>query len=140
MTGASNLIVAKVGDVLPEIVFGPITRGMLALYAGASGDHNLIHIDIDVAKASGMPDVFAQGMLSFGVLARVASEWAGVERLRSFGARFVSMIAVHDLITCGGEIIERFEEDGEIFARVAMTARAQDGRETLAGVAIVKLN
>ncbi|WP_337187922.1 MaoC/PaaZ C-terminal domain-containing protein [Phenylobacterium sp.] len=136
----AHLTAAQVGDVLPEIEFGPITRGMLALYAGASGDHNLIHIDLDMAKASGMPDVFAQGMLSFGVLARVPTEWAGAERLKAFGARFVSMTQVHDLITCRGEIIEVFEVAGTRDAKIALTAMAQDGRKTLAGEAIVQLS
>ena len=131
---------AKIGDQLPPFTFGPISRATLALYAGASGDHNPIHIDTDMAKASGMPDVFAQGMLSFGVLARVPTEWAGAARLRSFGARFVSMTQVHDLITCAGEITETFEADGERRARVAVTATAQDGRRTLTGEAVVALD
>lgn len=139
MTSAS-LTAVQVGDVLPKIQFGPITRAMLALYAGASGDHNHIHIDIDMAKKAGMPDVFAQGMLSFGVLARVPTEWAGADRLKSFGARFVSMTQVHDLITCQGEVTERFEADGEHLARVALTATAQDGRKTLTGEAVVRLS
>jgi acyl dehydratase len=133
------LLDAKVGDALPPIMFGPISRGTLALYAGASGDHNLIHIDSDMAKSSGVDDVFAQGMLSFGVLGRVPAEWAGQERLRSFAARFVSMTQVHDLITCGGEITELFEAEGERRARVAMIATAQDGRTTLTGEAVVAI-
>ena len=137
---AAMSLVAKVGDQLPAITFGPISRATLALYAGASGDHNPIHIDSDMAKASGMPDVFAQGMLSFGVLARVATEWVGPDRLRSFGARFVSMTQVHDLVTCTGEVTECLEVDGERRARVAVTATAQDGRKTLTGEAIVALD
>jgi acyl dehydratase len=127
----NSLSTTKVGERLPEIRFGPISRATLALYAGASGDHNAIHIDSDMAKAAGMPDVFAHGMLSFGVLARVPTEWAGVDRLRSFSARFVSMTQVHDLITCSGEVVERFD---------AVTATAQDGRKTLTGEAIVALD
>jgi acyl dehydratase len=51
----------KVGDRIIDKTFPKITRAMLALYAGASGDHNPIHIDSDFAKAAGFPDVFAQG-------------------------------------------------------------------------------
>ena len=130
----------KVGDRLPGLTFGPITRATLALYAGSSGDHNAIHIDSDMAKAAGLPDVFAQGMLSFGVLARVPTEWGGVNRLRSFAARFVSITQVHDLITCAGEVVERFQKDGEQLARIAVTATAQDGRTTLSGEALVALD
>lgn len=139
MVKAEHPLQAKVGDNLPQIVFGPITRATLALYAGASGDHNPAHIDIDFAKKAGMPDVFAHGMLSFGVLARVPTQWAGTQRLRQFGARFVSMTQVHDRITCGGQITEILEWEGETCARVALTATAQDGRNTLTGEAIVAL-
>lgn len=128
---------ADVGAKLPPIEFGPITRTMLALYAGASGDHNPIHIDIDMAKRSGVPDVFAHGMLSFGVLSRCASNWAGMKRLRSFSARFVSITHVNDIINCSGIVVERYDEDGETRLRIAMEARAQDGRTTLKGEAIV---
>ena len=129
-----------IGDTLPEMQFGPISRKVLALYAGASGDHNPAHIDIDFAKAAGLPDVFAHGMLSFGVLSRVVTEWVGGEQLRSFGARFVSITQVHDLITCRGTVTETFEEDGERRARVEVSATAQDGRQTLLGQAVIALD
>lgn len=138
MTG-STPATAKIGDHLPQVVFGPISRATLALYAGASGDHNPIHIDIDMAKGAGLADVFAQGMLSFGVLARVPKDWAGIDNVRTFGARFVSMTQVHDVITCNGEIVEIVRENGEKRARISLTATAQDGRKTLVGEAIVAL-
>ncbi len=129
-----------VGENLPELKFGPVTRATLALYAGASGDHNPAHIDIDFVKKAGLPDVFAQGMLSFGVLTRVVTQWAGIGKLREFGARFVSITQVHDVITCNATVIERFEADGEQRMRLAVVATAQDGRETLNGDAVVALD
>ena len=56
-----NLSNVQVGDQLPELELPPITREQLALFDGASGDHNPIHIDIDFARRAGMPDVFAHG-------------------------------------------------------------------------------
>lgn len=134
-----DLRAIAVGDELPSVEFGPISRRMLALYAGASGDHNPVHIDIDFAKSAGLSDVFAHGMLSFGVLSRVATDWAGISRLREFGARFVTITQVHDLITCKGRVTERFDVDGEPRARLALVAVTQDGRETLKGDAVVAL-
>lgn len=127
------------GQTLPEIEFGPISRAQLALYAGASGDHNPAHIDIDFARKAGLPDVFAHGMLSFGVLARAVTGWSGIGSLREFGARFVSITQIHDLITCSAVATECFEEDGEARARLDVVAKAQDGRETLTGTAVVSL-
>ena len=127
------------GDVLPGLQFGPISRSTLALYAGASGDHNPAHIDIDFAKKAGLKDVFAHGMLSFGVLSRAVTEWAGAERLVSFGARFVSITQVHDLIDCRGTVVECLGEGDERRARIEVIATAQDGRQTLVGEALVSL-
>ena len=54
----------QVGDTLPPLALPPLTRHTLALYCGASGDHNPIHVDIDFARSAGLPDVIAHGMLS----------------------------------------------------------------------------
>lgn len=139
MITITNMKDASVGDILPEVQLGPISRAMLALYAGASGDHNPAHIDIDYAKQAGLPDVFAHGMLSFGAMAQVVTRCAGVERVRAFGARFVSIVQVHDVITCSGTVTELFREDDEERARIAVIASAQDGRRVLTGEAVVAL-
>lgn len=135
----TDIKTAEIGAKLPEVKFGPISRATLALYAGASGDHNPAHIDIDFAKKAGLPDVFAHGMLSFGVLTRVVTQWAGAAKLREFGARFVSITQVHDLVTCSATIADRFEADGETRVKLSVVATAQDGRETLNGDAVVAL-
>lgn len=49
---------ARAGDALPGFTAGPISRHALALYCGASGDHNPIHVDLDFARSAGMDDVF----------------------------------------------------------------------------------
>ena len=65
----------QVGHVLPALQLPAVDRTMLALYAGASGDHNQIHIDIDFARRARMPDVFAHGMLSAAYLGRLLTLW-----------------------------------------------------------------
>ena len=76
----------QVGDVLPELQLPSVDRTTLALFAGASGDHNPMHIDIDVARRAGMPDVFAHGMLGMAWLGRVVTAWAPQSQLRTFDA------------------------------------------------------
>ena len=65
----------EVGSEIPPLTSKPISRHTLALYCGASGDHNPIHVDLDFAKAFGMPDVFAHGMLSMAYLGRMLTAW-----------------------------------------------------------------
>ena len=61
----------KVGDTLPALVKPPVNRVQLALYAGASGDHNPIHLDEDYAKATPFNGRIAHGMLSASFISTI---------------------------------------------------------------------
>ncbi|NYZ15794.1 dehydratase [Azospirillum sp. RWY-5-1] len=136
MTDLAN---AGPGDALAPVLFGPITRTTLALYAGASGDHNPAHIDIDFARKAGLEDVFAHGMLSMAELARVVTRWAGLGRVESLSTRFLAITPVGATVTCRGEVVERFERNGEPRLRVALTAEIDGGVRTLAGEAVLRV-
>jgi acyl dehydratase len=129
---------AQVGDALPEVVFGPYTRKLFALYAGASGDHNAVHIDTDFARAAGIDDVFAQGMLSMAPYARVVTDWAGIGRLESLEARFMAITPVGVTGRFTGRVVERFEEDGVPKLRVALAAHIDGNIQTLGGEAVIR--
>ena len=79
-----------VGDRLVNKTFAPITRHTLALYCGASGDHNPIHVDSDYAKRAGFPDVFAHGMLVMAYLGQALTDAVTPAAIRSFSTRFFS--------------------------------------------------
>lgn len=136
---ATHTDAISVGTKLPDVVRGPISRTTLALFAGASGDHNPIHIDTDFAKAAGLPDVFAHGMLSMAYLAQLLTGWLPQAQLRRWQARFVSITPVLATIRCQGEVTELFEEAGERRARIRISAGVEGGAQTLAGEAIVAL-
>ena len=129
----------NVGDQIPEFLAEPITRTTLALYAGASGDHNPMHIDSDFAREAGMEDVFAHGMLGMAYLGRLLTNWMPQRALREFKTRFVAIVHVHDSLTCHGKVVEKFEENGEKRVRLELTAKNQDGEVKLAGGAVVAL-
>ena len=99
-----NLDNASVGDKIPDLVIEPITRSTLALYAGASGDHNPIHIDLDFAKEAGMKDVFAHGMLIMAYLGRTVTNIVPQSNLKNFNVRFSSITNIGDILTCSGEV------------------------------------
>jgi acyl dehydratase len=54
-----------------------LSRGDLVNYAGVAGDANPIHWHEGIAKAAGLPDVIAHGMLTMGLGAGFASAWSG---------------------------------------------------------------
>jgi len=126
-----------VEDELPPLVFGPLTRHTLALYCGGSGDHNPIHVDIDFAKKAGMEDVFAHGMLSMAVLARLLINWVPQEQIRDYGVRFMSITPVHATISCKGTVEEKLNIDGEQCVRLKLVTELDDGTVTLTGSATV---
>lgn len=129
----------RVGDVLPPLTLPPISRRTLALYAGASADHNPLHIDSDAAHAAGWPDVFAHGMLSAAYLGRMLVAWAPQERLRSLNLRFSSITHLQETPTCTGEIVEKIEQDGERCVRVAIRCANQKDDSRLVGEALIAL-
>jgi acyl dehydratase len=127
----------QVGTEIPPLEFPPIRRYTLALYAGASGDHNPIHIDSDFAKNAGMPDVFAHGMLSMAYLGRMLTNWRSQASLRKFENRFAAITQLQDVITCSGRVAEIIEREGETLARCEIQAAKANGEQTLVGEALV---
>ncbi len=128
-----------VGDQPIHLVIDPVSRTTIALYAGASGDHNPMHIDIDYAKKAGQSDVFAHGMLIMAYLGRSLTDWAPQNAIRSFTTRFTAITRVGEQIVCNGKIAEKMEQDGEKRVRLEITAANQDGEVKAAADAIVAL-
>ena len=135
----AEAISVAIGDTLPELVRGPIDRATLALFAGASHDHVPLHIDSDFAKAAGMDDVFAHGMLSMAYLAQMLTHWAPQDRLRRWTVRFTAITPLHATVTCRGKVTEIFEESGERLARVRIGSWTDKDVQTLDGEAVVAL-
>ena len=128
-----------VGYTLPGHESAPISRHTLALYCGASGDHNPIHVDIDFAKQAGMPDVFAHGMLSMAYLAQLLTGWVPQDRIRQLGVRFIAITPVGAKVICTGKVVEKFEADSEKRVRLSIDAHTDGGLHTLSGDAVVAL-
>ena len=129
----------NVGDEIPALKISPVTRHTLALYCGASGDHNPIHVDQDYAKSVGLDDVIAHGMLSAGYLARMLTDWVPQSAIRSINNRFTAMTHVGDSVTCKGKVAEKFENDNEKLVRIEMQAHTPEA-QTIIAEAVIALD
>lgn len=129
----------QIGDTLPPLRLPPIDRTTLALFAGASGDHNAVHIDLDFARRTGMPDVFAHGMLSMAYLGRLLTEWVDPRQLRHFAVRFVGITHLGHRITCSGQVVDKFETNGESRVKVEIQTRNQYGDTRVVGDAVIAI-
>ena len=127
----------QIGDALPALQLAPVDRASLALFAGASGDHNPIHIDVDFARKAGMPDVFAHGMLGMAWVGRLITNWIPQAQLRSFDVRFAGITHLGNAIHCTGRITEKNEANRLV--RVEVQSSNQYGQIKIAGDAWVAL-
>ena len=131
-----------VGEELPPLVKGPIEQIQLTRYAGASGDFNPIHQDHEFAKAAGMGDVFAHGMLSMGFLAQSVTDWFGVGTVRKLGVRFAALVRLGDVITCRGNVVAKRppkDGDGPVLVDLELWAENQKGEKVITGKATAAL-
>jgi acyl dehydratase len=87
-----------------------ITRADLVRYAEASGDHNPIHQDDDVARGVGLPGVIAHGMYTMALAARAVTEWFPGAEVVSLGCKFTNPVPVP---VDGGVEVEVAGEAGE---------------------------
>ena len=80
-----------------------VDRARLVAYADASGDHNPIHQDADVARRVGLPDVIAHGMWTMGAALEAVTDYVGGDpgRILSCQTRFTGMVVVPE-----GETVE----------------------------------
>ena len=85
-------------------------------YAGASGDFNVIHWNERVARAVGLPDVIAHGMLTMAHAGRVVTDWAGDPgAVVEYGVRFTKPVVVPDddagaTVTVSGTVAEKLDD------------------------------
>ena len=131
----------EVGTVLPAQRF-QLTRKELVRYAGASGDFNAIHWNERHAKAVGLPNVIAHGMLTMATAARVVTDWLGDPgRVLSYGVRFSAPVVVPDddegeTVDVSG-VVEEVHDDGTATVGLSVTV---DGNKVLMGAkAVVRL-
>ena len=128
----------SVGEKIPDLVIEPVTRSTLALYAGASGDHNPIHIDLDFARKAGMNDVFAHGMLIMAYLGRAITNIAPQSSLRNFNVRFSSITNVGNVLTCSGQVKKIYNHDNKRLVVLDLLVADGTGDIKVSGTATIE--
>ena len=134
---SSEITKLSVGDTLEPMTHNSISRTTLALFAGASGDHNPIHIDIDFAKSVGMDDVFAHGMLGMAYLGRFLTSIADQSNIRSYSVRFSSITQVGAKLKCIGKVKEITDTSAERLMTIELSATDQNNDVKLIGDAVI---
>jgi acyl dehydratase len=124
------------GQELAQLRPPPISRATLAVFAGASGDHNPIHLDIDAARAAGEPDVLAHGMLSMAYLGTLLTGHLPQSALRAWSVRFAARTPVHAQVTCRAIVRDASGTASDRRVTLDINCELGDGTVTLRGSAI----
>lgn len=131
----------EVGTVLPGLTV-PLRRVDLVRYCGASGDFNIIHWNERAARAVGLPDVIAHGMLTMAAAGRLVTDWAGDPgAVLSYRVRFSRPVVVPDddagaTLVVAGEVEDKLD-GGRVV--VGLTATVDDNRVLGGARAVVRL-
>lgn len=106
-----------------------VNREDLVAYAAASGDHNPIHQDDEVARSVGLPGVIAHGMYTMALAARYVEEWIGkTGEIETIGAKFIKPVPVPPE-GVDVEVAGVYEQQGD--QRVVSLAVTCDGKPVL---------
>jgi acyl dehydratase len=84
-----NIIAVRVGDELPRLSKGPITRQMLVEWCAAENDYYPLHYDERVAAQMKLPGTPVQGTYRYALLGQMISRW-----LTQLGGGQLARIAV----------------------------------------------
>lgn len=130
----------QVGAQLEPLVKAPVSKVQILRYAGASGDDNLIHTDVETARERGLDGAIAHGMLSMGFLGQYLTNLAGPGYTRALSVRFADMVHLGDMLTCGGTVTALMpRNDGWVNVALAIWAENQRGEKVTVGTAEIEL-
>ncbi len=128
----------QAGDALSTLVAGSITRHLLGVYAGASGDGNPLHIDSTYARQqAGMPGVLAHGTLSAAYLGRLITRRAGPLALQQLQLRFTAVTHLGDQVHSDGRVTDKRLGGSRWVIHIELEVRNQAGTTRLVGTSVI---
>jgi acyl dehydratase len=117
-----------------ELDCGPVVAIDLALFAAASGDHNPLHVDAQVALSAGFDRPVVHGMLSMALSGRLFTQQFGAGSVRHLHTRFTGVAKLGDTLKLTANLQEA---DGEA-ATYALKVCNDKGFELVTGSARVQ--
>lgn len=131
-----NISEFSVAQTFSQVVVDDLTRTQIVQYAGASGDYNPVHTDeMFVTQVAGYPTVFAHGMLTMGLTARLLTDTVGDGTLTNYGVRFVNQVWPGDTLTATATVTAIGEVDGMPVVDLDVVTVNQDGLPVVTGTA-----
>jgi acyl dehydratase len=120
-------VAQAIGDIVFEHRQPGASRAAIAQFSDATEDPNPIHVDLDFAKASGFPEVIAQGPMTTAHFARLLAQHYGARRLRVLDVTFTAPVFPDEPLMLTATVSKMGE--------LALLAAKMDGTVTAKGFA-----
>jgi acyl dehydratase len=130
----------EIGQELPLLSKGPVTRQMLVEWCAAENDYYPLHYDERVAAAMKLPGTPIQGTYKYALMGQAIQRWLGpTGTLNRISARYKNLNLEGEVVTARARIthIERGETAGRVTLEVWV--ENQQGERSTEGTAIVTL-
>ncbi len=138
---SSEVLAVSTGDNLPSVV-KTITQTQLSRYAGASGDHNPLHLDAEFAATTQFGGIIAHGMLTLALISEMMTSAFGRAWLEngSLQVRFKGAAYLGDQLEAWGRVTkdEPLSAGRRLVCSVGVRHRKK-GQEIITGTATVVL-
>ncbi len=90
----------KIGDALPPLRKGPITRQHLVEWCAAENDYYPLHYDERVAERMKLPGLPIQGTLRYALMGQLIERWIGQRgRLKRISASYRGLNLEGEVVT-----------------------------------------
>ncbi len=116
----------QVEQELTPMKVGPIKQVDLVKYAGASGDFNPIHIDVEFAKKVGLDGTIAHGMYIMAQVGRLLTNHFHLHQIKTFNVKFRSMTKIGETIICSGKVKKKIDSEKKLIINLQATSESGD--------------
>jgi acyl dehydratase len=115
-------------EPLLRLDFGPVDVSQMRRYAAASLDDNPIHTDVDVARANGLPNVIAHGMMVMGNFERAITGWRRDIQITRLNATFLQPLLAGRSMVLTGRIVKSMQDGNDELSifRLVVTTDLED--------------
>ena len=95
--------------------------------------------DPEIARENGQAEPIVPGIMALAMMARVLTEWAGVESIKDLDAVFRQPVPHNQPITIAGTIIDTRREDGENLVECDVLMTGTQGERFVTAKAVLAL-
>lgn len=127
----------QVGDAVPSLSF-PLSYHRMIVQAAANKDFSPIHINTEVARQQGAPEIYANNVFHQSMWERTVREYIGlggtVKKMGPF--RMKVFCTVGETVTVKGQVIKVWEEAGCGLVEIGLVSSTSRGDAVTGGMTV----